>query len=218
MKYLGYSVNTGIKNMELDAQILEDAIVKDLREPVFRFYGWSPSCISLGKNQRDDFIDKECLSNMGIDCVRRQTGGRALFHDNELTYSCVMPISTIPNGENVSKSYEYISEILIKTFKELGINLTIGGCPRHISKNNYCMSISTGADLCWNGRKFVGSAQYRKNGYILQHGSILFDYDSDLILKLFNEPTEFCSIVTLREISPVITIADIIDAFKKIYL
>lgn len=218
MKYLGYSVDTGIKNMTIDNQILEEAIAKDLSEPIFRFYGWSPSCISLGKNQKDDFIDKNYLSSLGVDCVRRQTGGRALFHDKELTYSYITPISAVSEGENVAKSYEYISQILINVFKELEINLTIGGCPRHISKNNYCMSISTGADLCWNGKKFIGSAQYRKNGYILQHGSILLDYDKSLILKLFNEPTEFNTIVTLKEINPNITIDDIVSSFKKIYL
>lgn len=218
MKYLDYSVNTGAKNMEIDSQLLDEAISSGASEPIFRFYGWSPSCISLGKNQKDDFVDKEYLSQIGVDCVRRQTGGRALFHDNELTYSYVTPVSVVPNGENVTKSYEYISQILIDVFNHLGITLTIGGCPRHISKNNYCMSVSTGADLCWNGRKFIGSAQFRKSGYILQHGSILFDYDKDLILKLFNEPTEFETIVTLREINSNVTIEDVINAFKKISL
>lgn len=218
MKYIDFSVNTGFKNMSVDSQLLEDAILTGSMEPVFRFYGWAPSCVSLGKNQKDDFIDKEYLSSLGIDCVRRQTGGRALFHDKELTYSYVTPVDIVPDGENVEKSYLYISQILIDIFKNLGINLTIGGCPRHILKNNYCMSISTGADLCWNNKKFIGSAQCRKQGYILQHGSILFDYDKDLILKIFNEPTEFDSIVTLKEINSDIKCEDIISAFKKIYL
>lgn len=218
MKYIDFSVNTGMENMSLDSQILENAIAVGLREPVFRFYAWLPACISLGKNQKEDFIDKEYLSYMGIDCVRRQTGGRALFHDKELTYSYVTPVDIVPNGENVEKSYVYISQILIDVFKTLGIELTVGGCPRHILKNNYCMSVSTGADLCWNNKKFIGSAQCRKNGYILQHGSILFDYDKDLILKIFNEPTEFNSIITLKEINPDIKRDDIISAFKKTYL
>lgn len=218
MKYVDYELNTGFNNMLADAKLLEGAFAQDLKEPVFRFYGWSPACVSLGKNQKDDFVDKAYLSDIGVDCVRRETGGRALFHDKELTYSYVTPVSAIPNGENVEKSYIYISQILINVFKELGVDLVIGGCSRHISKNNYCMSISTGADLCWEGRKFIGSAQCRKNGYILQHGSILLDYDKDTILKIFDEPTEFNSIVTLKEINPEIRPIDIISAFKKIYL
>lgn len=218
MKYIDYERLNGAENMSVDSSILDSAIETNLKEPVFRFYGWAPACVSLGKNQKDEFVDREYLRGLGIDCVRRQTGGRALFHDRELTYSYVTPISAVPNGENIEKSYLYISQILINIFKRLDVNLTIGGCPRHITKNNYCMSISTGADLCWNGRKFIGSAQYRKNGYILQHGSILFDYDKDLILKIFNEPTEFSSIVTLKEINPNIKQEDIISAFKELYL
>lgn len=218
MKYVDYEVNTGSKNMLVDANLLEEAISQKIKEPIFRFYGWSPACVSLGKNQKEDFVNKDYISKLGVDCVRRQTGGRALFHDKELTYSYVTPVSIIPRGENITQSYKYISQILINVFKKLGVHLTIGGCPRHITKNNYCMSISTGADLCWNGRKFIGSAQYRKNGYILQHGSILLDYDKDLILKIFNEQTEFDTIVTLKEINSKITAVDIISEFKRIYL
>lgn len=218
MKFIDYEILSGAENMARDEMLLEDAISRKSQEPIFRFYGWSPSCVSLGKNQKDIFIDKEYLSKLAIDVVRRQTGGRALFHDKELTYSYITPAKIIPNGENIEKSYLYISQILINIFFELGINLSIGGCPRHISRNNYCMSVSTGADLCWNGRKFIGSAQFRKNGYILQHGSILLDYDRELILKIFNEATDFNSIVTLKEINPDIKFEDIISSFKNIYL
>lgn len=215
MKYIDYVVLSGAENMAIDSEILETAISQQSKEPVFRFYGWSPACISLGKNQNDNFIDKALLHSLGIDCVRRITGGRALFHADELTYCYVTPDSLIENGENVQESYKFISQILIDLFEKLGIDLTIGGCPRHITKNNYCMSVSTGADLCWNDRKFIGSAQARKHGYILQHGSILLDYDKELISKIFNESTNFDTIVTLKDINPDITIQDIISALKK---
>ncbi len=215
MKFIDYQVLSGADNMALDSKILEDSIATQSNEPVFRFYGWEPACVSLGKNQKDEFIDNAFLHEMGIDCVRRITGGRALFHANELTYSYVTPVSLIENGENVTESYKFISQILIDLFKKLDINLTVGGCPRHISKNNYCMSISTGADLCWNNKKFIGSAQARKHGYILQHGSILLDYDKELISKIFNEPTDFNTIITLKEINPDITVQDIVSALKK---
>lgn len=218
MKYIDYQIHTGLENMAIDSKILDEAILSNSKEPVFRFYGWSPACVSLGKNQDDSFIDYEFLKSIGVDCVRRQTGGRALFHNNELTYSYVTPASLIENGQNVSESYKYISSILINIFKNLGIELSIGGCPRHITKNNYCMSISTGADLCWNDKKFIGSAQCRKNGYILQHGSILLDYDKNLLSKIFSEPTEFDTIVTLKEIATNIKLEDIINSFKNLYL
>lgn len=218
MKFIEYSVNSGQKNMDIDSDLLDSAIANKTTEPIFRLYGWSPSCISLGRNQKDNFINYDNLKAHNIDCVRRLTGGRALFHDKELTYSYITPISGIKHGENVTESYKAISNIWIEIFKKLDIDLSIGGLEKHITKNNYCMSISTGADLCWENKKFIGSAQCRKNGYILQHGSILLDYDKNLINNLFNENTEFDTIVSLKEINPNITIQDIISVIDKYLL
>lgn len=216
MKIVDYNIFNGQKNMDIDSEILEESIRLNIKEAVFRFYGWSPACVSLGRNQKDDFIDYNLLKKYGVDCVRRLTGGRALFHDKELTYSYVIPASELENGENITESYKQISGILIDIFEKLGIKLTIGGLERHITRDNYCMSVSTGADLCFGGRKFIGSAQCRKNGYILQHGSILLDYDKNLIDKIFHEDTDFSTIVTLKEINSDITVDDIISIVKTL--
>ena len=74
------------------------------------------------------------------------------------------------------------------------------------------MLISTGADLCYNGKKFIGSAQYRKQGYILQHGSILLDYNKELLEELFKEEISTDAIISLKEINPEIKLQDIINA------
>lgn len=181
MKLIRYSEHTGKENMQIDSDILEEAIESNTQEPVFRLYGWKPKCVSLGRNQKDDFLTGE------IDSVRRLTGGRALLHDNEITYSYVSPISIIPNGESVVESYKYISGILINFFKTLGIELDFGKNKRVSTHFDYCMLVSTGADVCYQGKKLIGSAQCRKQGYILQHGSILYDYDIELLEKLFKE-------------------------------
>lgn len=207
--FVDYGVYSGKYNMEKDSELLDEAIKNQYKIPIFRLYGWKPACISLGRNQSEAFMDKEILSKYGIDCVRRLTGGRALLHDKELTYSYICPVSIVPNGDNVLESYKYISEIWINIFSKMGIELTIGGLKRHISKNNYCMAISTGADLCYKGKKFIGSAQCRKNGYILQHGSILLDYNPEILDKIFNEKTDYSSIISLKEIDSDITIDDI---------
>jgi lipoate-protein ligase A len=215
MRFIDFEVKTGKENMQKDSDLLDEAIQKGYDEPIFRLYGWKPACVSLGRNQKEDFVDNKLLEKYGIDCVRRLTGGRALLHDNELTYSYICPVLSIENGENVTASYKFISGLWIDIFKNLGIELTIGGAPRHITKNNYCMSVSTGADLCWNNRKFIGSAQCRKNGYILQHGSILIDYDREKLDTIFNEETDYSTIVTLKEINPDLNIEDIILAAKN---
>ncbi len=217
MKYVEFEVNTGEKNMQIDSDLLEFAITNQLEEPTFRLYAWSPACVSLGRNQNDEFLDKEFLKTNKIDVVRRLTGGRALLHDKELTYSYICPVASLKCGESVVNSYKEISQFLIDGFAKLGINLQF---PEHKSvhtKFDYCMSISTGADLCHNDKKFIGSAQFRKEGYILQHGSILFDYDENLIEKLFGEKicknsTGENTLTCLSEINEKITLADVKNA------
>lgn len=211
MIYVPYEVNTGKINMETDLKLLDDAIRRGLNEPIFRLYGWKPACVSLGRNQREDFVDYELLKDLNIDVVRRLTGGRALLHDNEITYSYVCPILGLEHGENVVKSYKEISQILIEGLKKLGIELNFGGEKKYKGHADYCMLVSTGADLCFNGKKLIGSAQFRKENYILQHGSILYDYDKELLEKVFGEEVDTTSITSIKEINPNITKEDIIE-------
>ena len=150
------------------------------------------------------------LKSKNIDVVRRLTGGRALLHDNEITYSFICPTKYLKHGENVSESYKEISQILIDKFRTVGIELTLGGEKGIHTKFDYCMLISTGADLCYNGKKLIGSAQCRKEGYILQHGSILYDYDKALLEEIFKEPVETDSITSIKEINPLISKEEII--------
>ena len=195
MKLIKYGIYSGQENMQIDSDMLESAISGKYSEPVFRLYGWSPKCISLGRNQKDEFV-----KNCDIDVVRRLTGGRALLHDDEITYSCVFPINYIPSGESVALSYQFISGILIDFFKTLGIELNYGENKKVATHFDYCMLISTGADVCYKGQKFIGSAQCRKQGYILQHGSILYDYDKEFLENLFKEKVG--GIASLKEILP----------------
>ena len=195
--------------------MLDYAINNQVSEQIFRLYGWSPACVSLGRNQKDDFIDSELLKKYKIDVVRRLTGGRALLHDDEITYSYICPVNLIQNGENVTESYKKISEILIKCMSNLGIELNFGGVKKFRGHVDYCMLVSTGADLCYKGKKLIGSAQFRKNGYILQHGSILYDYDKKLLERIFKEEVDTSSIISVKEINPDISKNDIINCFVK---
>lgn len=195
MKYVKFGTYTGADNMRIDSELLDEAIQNQTKEPVFRLYAWSPKCISLGRNQKDDFItDKD------VELVRRLTGGRALLHDDEITYSYVVPVI---EGESVVESYKHISGILINFFKTLGVVLDFGENKKVSTHFDYCMLLSTGADVCYKGQKIIGSAQYRKQGYILQHGSILFGYDKEFLEHLFKE--EVKGITTVKEILPDMT-------------
>ncbi len=211
MKYINYQVLTGQENMRIDSDLLDSAIENKLDYPIFRLYAWKPACVSLGRNQKDDFLDRSFLKENNIDVVRRLTGGRALLHADEITYSFICPILYLKNGEHVVSSYKEISRILIDKFKTIGIDLDFGSNKPVKTGFDYCMLISTGADLCYHGKKLIGSAQCRKQGYILQHGSILYDYDKALLEKIFKEPVSTDEITSIKEINPKLTKEKIID-------
>ena len=214
-KFIPYEIKTGFENMKTDSDLLESAITDNISEPIFRLYGWNPYCVSLGRNQDDKFLDKEFLSLQNIDIVRRLTGGRALLHADEITYSYICPVSFLKNGEHVVSSYKEICQILIDKFKILNINLDFGTKKQVKTGFDYCMLISTGADLCYMGRKLIGSAQCRKQGYILQHGSILYDYNKELLEKIFKEKISTNEIISIKEIRPDLTKEDIIKILSK---
>lgn len=211
MKYINYQVLTGQENMRIDSDLLDSAIENKLDYPIFRLYAWKPACVSLGRNQKDDFLDRSFLKENNIDVVRRLTGGRALLHADEITYSFICPTLYLKNGEHVVSSYKEISRILIDKFKTIGIDLDFGSNKPIKTGFDYCMLISTGADLCYHGKKLIGSAQCRKQGYILQHGSILYDYDKALLEKIFKEPVLTDEITSIKEINPKLTKEKIID-------
>lgn len=211
MKFIPYEVNCGEVNMQTDNDLLDEAIRNSLDYPIFRLYGWNPACVSLGRNQDDSFIDKALLKNKKVDVVRRLTGGRALLHADEITYSFICPVTYLEHGEHIVSSYKEISQIFIDKFKLLGIDLEFGSSKPVKTGFDYCMLISTGADLCYQNRKLIGSAQCRKQGYILQHGSILYDYDKLLLEEIFQEKVSTDEIVSIKEINPKLTKKEIID-------
>lgn len=215
MKIIPYETRTGKENMQIDSDLLDFAIKNELKGPIFRLYGWEPACVSLGRNQKDDFLDYELLKSKNIDVVRRLTGGRALLHDNEITYSFICPESFLQNGSHIVSSYKEISQILIDKFKKLGIDLDFGASKPIKTGFDYCMLISTGADLCYKEKKLIGSAQCRSHGYILQHGSILYDYDKKLLEEIFKEKVSTDEITSIKEINPKLSKEKIIDILNE---
>lgn len=212
--FIPYSVHTGKYNMDFDEKLLNYAIEQQLEAPILRFYGWSPACVSIGRNQSDKHINKTFCQANNIDIVRRVTGGRALFHDNELTYSFVCPCNFLKKGETVIASYKEISGALAAGFEKLGIKADFPDDKKTKTKFEYCMSLSTGADLSYKGKKIVGSAQFRKQGYILQHGSIIFNYNPEIIENIFSEKPERSHIATIKDILPSLSLEDLCTALK----
>jgi lipoate---protein ligase len=149
-----------------------------------RFYTWSPPAISLGYHQRQYPQAWQDLTWQGkkLDLVRRPTGGRAVLHQGDLNYAVITSGLT----GNRLQAYAKICEFLIQGWRSLGVELSYGTAGRGYIHNPNCFGTATGADLILpNGAKLVGSAQLRRGGVILQHGSIQLQPDEELFAKVF---------------------------------
>ncbi len=146
--------------------------------PRLRFYSWRPWTLSLGYNQRDEEIDHDLLQRLGYGLVRRPTGGRAVFHAEELTYAVAMP----SGGAGIHETYAKINKGLHRGLEMLGVHdlefsRTQPDFRKHyaMEESASCFSASALSELTWNGRKLLGSAQRRYGTTLLQHGSLLLD-------------------------------------------
>jgi lipoate-protein ligase A len=175
---LPLEINNGYWNMALDEAILS-MVIKKLVPSTLRFYKWKPSTASIGRNQSlQDEIDIIFAKEKGFNVVRRITGGGAVFHDEtrELTYSIVCPIKTLEalGAKKVIDQFEIITQGIIFGLMIYGLKpeKDIIHCPA----------------ILLNGKKFSGNAQVRRKGYILQHGTILLDFDPELMYSVLKAP------------------------------
>jgi lipoyl(octanoyl) transferase len=169
----------GEENMRQDVALAE-ALRTGAGTPVLRVYGWKPHAVSLGYNQRRHDFDEEKCRREGIDIVRRPTGGRAILHADELTYSVVMEAG----GKNVNDVYAAISLALIEGLRSMGAAVEYATSQPdlpHLYRQQTsipCFASSARYEIQYHGKKLVGSAQRRYSredgsDVVLQHGSIL---------------------------------------------
>jgi lipoate-protein ligase A len=173
---------SGAENMARDAGLMDRA--RETGEAVFSVYAWSRPTLSLGRNQlAAGRYDLREAAARGIDIVRRPTGGRALLHWREVTYSVTAPVT---DSELLKDSYERINRILLNGLSRLGVMAleAVGVSPTPRPGEPPCFAQPSDGELVVNGAKLVGSAQYRDNGAMLQHGSILIADDQQVIASL----------------------------------
>lgn len=182
-------------NMAVDEAMLQ-AHAAGKTPPTLRLYGWQPAAVSLGYFQKAETeVDLEECRRHSIDIVRRLTGGRAVLHDNELTYSIVVREDHPLIPATITASYRYLSQGLLAGLKQLGIDAQMNmpkaayGQTRRTQASAACFDAPSHYELTAQGRKLAGSAQVRKNGVVLQHGSILLTFNPRLMASLLNLPT-----------------------------
>ncbi len=164
----------GAWNMAAD-EILMDMAISAEAPAVLRLYAWQPACLSLGQGQKLADVDLEAVQQNGWQVVRRPTGGKAILHTDELTYSLTAHEDHWLMKDGILASYQRISKVLL-TFLHLlnipGVSQTPDDpIPSHVA-GPVCFEVPSSYEITVNGKKVVGSAQARRNRAVLQHGSI----------------------------------------------
>ena len=166
---------------------LDEALMSRARETgefTLRVYSWSTPTLSLGRNQSARRLyDPDRIRTRGLAVVRRPTGGRAILHHREITYSV-----TAPTGDagDLRQSYERINRVLVAGLGRLGVRTEIAAPTEHAIPPgpSPCFDAPSAGELVLDGRKLAGSAQWRTDGAMLQHGSILVEDDQSSLADL----------------------------------
>jgi len=199
----------GAWNMAAD-ETLAEAVNSGISAPVLRLYRWQPPCLSLGFSQPYGAADGAFCAGHGVDVVRRPTGGRAVLHHLELTYSVLAPLAQGPFSQDLQAAYREICRALVVGLGKLGVPAALSGEPEggHISPTQTipCFIGPAAGEVVAQGRKLVGSAMRRHGRSLLQHGSILEGWDGALQAGCLGLPDDS----TLRPV--VVTLSDLLGA------
>jgi len=163
----------GAWNMALDEAILEH-IGRGESLPTLRLYAWNPACLSLGHAQPFADVDIPRLKQHGWEVVRRATGGRAILHTDELTYSVIAPPDEPRVEGSILESYNRLAQALLLAVKslEIPVEMKEGKTDNGMMPNPVCFEVPSTYEITVNGKKLIGSAQARKKEGVLQHGSL----------------------------------------------
>lgn len=172
----------GVWNMAVDEALADT--VRDGGPPVLRVYRWSPPCLSLGRNQPSDRYDRAEIRRRGMDVVRRPTGGRAVLHHRELTYSVAAREDELGT---LREAYAAINRALVAGLRRLGVDARLhpaGPERAPLPSLAPCFEQPVEGEVTAGGRKLVGSAQRRERGVMLQHGSLPIHDDQSTVPAL----------------------------------
>jgi len=190
-KFIDTGFNSGQFNMDYDMEL-----VRNFSDPVLRVYQWEPYCISLGANQDFSSVDQEKINTDVFDIVKRPTGGRAILHAEELTYSVVYPISNEKSPKQIYREINLALKNGLINYNSILGKIELEHTQPHLpsfykdAKSTLCFAVSAMNELNYEGKKVAGSAQRKIGNIILQHGSILCGSFHKKIIDYLNLPAE----------------------------
>ncbi len=177
---------SGAVNMAIDAGLL--ALAERTGRAFLRLYRFDPPCLSFGRNEPATAYDRAAITRLGVDVVRRPTGGRAVWHEHEVTYAVAAPVAAFGT---LRRAYWAIQEWLAAALRALGADATLAperSRPAAPARSGACFAAPVGGEVLVRGRKLVGSAQARRGKALLQHGSVLLAGSQGLARLVSRDP------------------------------
>jgi lipoate-protein ligase A len=190
-RLLIHAAARGAENMAVD-EAISRAVAAGQAPPTLRFYAWAPPCVSLGRHQSLAALDRARCQELGYEIVRRPTGGRAILHTDELTYSVVAPPDHPLMAGMVLDSYLRLSQGLVAGLARLGITAEPAPATNRAGADASaaCFEVPSAYELVAGDRKLLGSAQNRRTKVVLQHGSLPLCGDLTRLVDCLALPTE----------------------------
>ena len=208
---------SGAENMAIDAALLDRANGTGLS--FLRLYRFDPPCLSLGRNEPAARYDHTEIARRGLDVVRRPTGGRAVWHEHEVTYAVAAPVAAFGS---LRHAYHTIHERIAAALRSLGVDATLAPHqPRlslRVDEPTSCFATPVGGEVLVAGHKLVGSAQVRKGSAFLQHGSILLDGSQEIVAAVTHMPHVASAATTLSaELGRRVSFDEVADAVMEAF-
>jgi len=206
---------SGAANMAIDAGLLAEAARTG--RAFLRLYRFDPPCLSLGRNEAAAHYDRAAIAQRGLDVVRRPTGGRAVWHEHEVTYAVAAPVAAFGSLRN---AYRTIHERIAAALRSLGADAALAPHQpppsARVHQPASCFATPVGGEVLVAGRKLVGSAQVRKRSAFLQHGSILLDGSQEIIAAVSRKPRVALAATTLSaELGRRVTWDEVVEAVAQ---
>ncbi len=182
---------SGAANMAMDQALAETAAAGD-SPPTLRFYRWQPPAVSLGRHHPITDVDAEVVQQLGYEIVRRPTGGRAILHTDELTYAVTAAADEPRVSGSLMDAYLRLSNALLAGLQRVGLNAdkAAGTVRAGPNVSAACFEVPSAYEITAHGRKLIGSAQSRRAGYVLQHGSLPLIGDIGRLVDVLALPTD----------------------------